>query len=71
VLCKYYKYQKRFIIYMNLVTKLIPQSAAFPFEFLGLIMDLLKVQVLRWILLPLSLAYTDDGGRRFLQNVDT
>jgi hypothetical protein len=32
-------------------------------------MDLLKVPVLRWILLPLSSAYTDDGGRRFLQKL--
>ena len=65
------KYQEKFIIYMNLVTKLIPQSTAFPFEFRGLSMDFLKVPVLRWILLPLSSPYSDDGGRRFLHNVGT
>jgi len=56
---------------MNLVTKPIPQSTAFSFEFLGLSMAFMKVPVLRWILLPLSSPYSDDGGRRFLQNVGT
>ena len=54
-----------------MATKLVPQTIAFPLEFLGLSMDLRKVPVLRWILLPLSSAYTDDGGRRSLQNVGT
>ena len=66
-------YQERFIIYMNLITKLEPQSTAFPFEFLALscascyrchrLTVMIQAQDSSIILLPTTRCHVQHKGR--------